>query len=118
MLKFWKRRFMIRQRDVVFGDKKMKTCVECGKKLGIIGGYRHPSMGKEYPVCGTCFDTVIESVENYRQFIAPYVDFFHKESSTREDLQTLGNTMKKSLKITQTKRNALSFHPTHHNTKC
>ena len=73
---------MITYGDVSYGDKKMKVCVECGKHLGIIEGYRHPTMGKDGLLCGNCFDTVFESVERYRKFITPYISFFNKESST------------------------------------
>jgi hypothetical protein len=93
MLKFSKKRLMMTKNDIAFGDKKMKTCMECGRKLGIIGGYRHPTLGKEYLLCGTCFDAVFESVERYRELISPYVGFFHKESSTRDDLNKLTTKM-------------------------
>jgi NAD-dependent SIR2 family protein deacetylase len=66
----------------IHGDKKMKECVECQKKLGIIEGYRHPTRGKNYLLCSKCFDTVFESVEKYREFITPYIGFFNKKSST------------------------------------
>ena len=73
--------------DISFGDKKMKVCVECGKNLGIMEGYRHPTMGKDNLVCSKCFDTVFESVEKYRKFITPYVGFFNKESSTMNSIR-------------------------------
>jgi hypothetical protein len=63
----------------------MKACVECGKNLGMIEGYRHPTMGKDILLCSNCFDTVFESVEKYREFITPYVGFFNKKSSTNDD---------------------------------
>ena len=44
----------------------MKKCHECGKKLGFIGGYRHPTLGKKYHLCASCFDKVYQSIENYR----------------------------------------------------
>ena len=65
---------------MIFGDKKMKECVECGKKLGFIEGYRHPTKGKDYLLCSNCFDVVTESVEKWREFILPYEDFFKKKS--------------------------------------
>ena len=30
------------------GGKKMKTCEECGKKLGMFHGYIHPTLGNDY----------------------------------------------------------------------
>ncbi len=65
----------------------MKACVECGKTLGIMEGYRHPTMGKNNLVCSHCFDTVFESVEKYREFITPYVDFFNKKSSITNSIE-------------------------------
>jgi len=68
--------------DVSFGDKKMKKCVECGRNLGLIEGYRHPTMGNNYLVCSDCFDTVFESVEKYREFISPYIGFFNQTAAS------------------------------------
>jgi hypothetical protein len=65
----------------------MKECVECGKNLGIIEGYRHPTMGKDDLLCSHCFDTVFVSVEKYREFITPYIGFFNKKSSTTKSLK-------------------------------
>ena len=55
----------------------MKECVDCGKKLGIIEGYRHPVKGKDFLLCSKCFDTVSESVEKWSEFISPYIGFFN-----------------------------------------
>lgn len=88
----------------------MKACMECGKNLGIIEGYRHPTMGKEYLLCSKCFDTVFESVEKYREFISPYVGFFNRESSTIEDLQKIGVNISKRIQNMQNKINKLWLH--------
>jgi hypothetical protein len=103
---------MILYADVSFGDKKMKGCMECGKKLGVVGGYRHPTMGKNYLLCSTCFDTVFASVERYREFVSPYVGFFNKESSTREDIQEIEKKMVHGIKIIQTIGRNLSYYDT------
>jgi len=63
--------------------------MECGKKLGITEGYYHPTMGKEYFLCSKCFDAVFESVENYREFISPYIGFFNRETTTIEDIRKI-----------------------------
>jgi len=55
--------------------------MECGKKLGILGGYRHPTLGKNYLLCSSCFDTVYESVEKWTEFISPYIGFFNNKTS-------------------------------------
>jgi len=47
----------------------MKECEECGKKLGILKGYQHPTLGKKYLVCSKCFDNVSESVKKWREFV-------------------------------------------------
>jgi len=94
----------------------MKDCVECGKKLGIIEGYRHPTMGKEYLVCNHCFDTVNASVDTWREVVSSYVGFFYKESSTRDDLQKIGIHIAKNKEKIQNKIVALWSHKTNHNT--
>ena len=66
--------------DILFGEWKMGKCVECGKNLGLLRGYRHPTYGKKNYLCRSCFDTVYESVEKYREFISPYVGFFKNET--------------------------------------
>ncbi|UCF12075.1 MAG: hypothetical protein JSW06_08535 [Thermoplasmatales archaeon] len=62
----------------------MKKCEECGKKLGILEGYRHPVVGKDVLVCSNCFDTVLEKVEQYGKFLSPYVDFFKNSFSNQK----------------------------------
>ena len=47
----------------------MTQCEECGKKLGIFEGYRHPTMGKKHLVCSPCFEQVEESVAKWREFV-------------------------------------------------
>ena len=63
----------------------MKRCRECGKKLRIIEGYRHPVLEKDSLLCSDCFDTVYESVDNWRETILPYVDFFKSNMSNNEN---------------------------------
>lgn len=47
----------------------MVKCKECGKKLGILEGYRHPTLGKDYHLCSPCFDQVSESVAKWGEFV-------------------------------------------------
>ena len=47
----------------------MVECKECGTKLGILEGYRHPTMGKGHLLCSKCFDQVSESVEKWKEFV-------------------------------------------------
>ncbi len=47
----------------------MKNCNECGKKLKMLDGYKHPIKGKKYLVCSPCFDMVEEEVARNRQQI-------------------------------------------------
>jgi hypothetical protein len=47
----------------------MVECVECGKKLGIMQGYKHPTMGKKHHLCSPCFDQVSESVAKWKDFV-------------------------------------------------
>ena len=87
----------------------MKECMECGKKLGIIEGYRHPIMGKDYLLCSSCFDTVSVSVEEYREFISAYVGFFSKDSQ-KIDIRLIGKDIIRNIKMIQNKENNLWFH--------
>jgi len=48
----------------------MIECEECGKKLGIMEGYRHPTMGKKHHLCSPCFDQVSESVARWGEFVS------------------------------------------------
>lgn len=52
----------------------MVNCVECGRKLGFLKGYRHPTMGRKYLLCNNCFDNVDESVTQWREFLLPYAE--------------------------------------------
>jgi hypothetical protein len=47
----------------------MKDCEECGKKLGVFEGYRHPTMGKKHLLCSPCFDQISESVARWGEFV-------------------------------------------------
>ncbi len=47
----------------------MIECEECGKKLGIMEGYKHPTMGKKHHLCSPCFDQVSESVARWGEFV-------------------------------------------------
>jgi hypothetical protein len=93
----------------------MKDCMECGRNLGIMGGYRHPTMGKEHLLCSKCFDTVSESVENYREFVSSYIGFFNKETTTVEDMQRIGEYITKNIKKMQNKVSDLWSHKTNQN---
>jgi hypothetical protein len=93
----------------------MKECMECGKNLGIMEGYRHPTMGNNNLLCSKCFDTVFESVEKYRQFVSPYIGFFNKETSTIDDMQKVGENIMKSIKKMQNRVSNLWFHNTTQN---
>jgi len=79
----------------------MKECVKCGKTLGIIEGYRHPTMGKDYLLCSTCFDVVSANVEKWNEFVSPYIAFFNKESSTVENMQKIRDNISKRIKKIQ-----------------
>ena len=39
-------------------ELKKSTCYECGKKLRFFEGYRHPIQGKNFLVCGNCFNKI------------------------------------------------------------
>jgi len=93
----------------------MKECIECGKNLGIIEGYRHPIMGKDNLLCSNCFDTVFDSVEKYREFVSPYIGFFNKESSPIDDIQKIGENITKNIKKIQNRVSILWPHKINQN---
>jgi hypothetical protein len=47
----------------------MVKCEECDKKLGILEGYHHPTMGKKYTLCSSCFDEISDSVARWAEFV-------------------------------------------------
>lgn len=47
----------------------MKQCEECGKKLRLLKGYRHPILGKDFNLCSSCFDKVSDSVNRWKTFV-------------------------------------------------
>jgi len=57
----------------------MVECEECGKKLSILEGYRHPALGKRFLVCGDCFVIVDESMQRWNKFCLS--NSFNSESS-------------------------------------
>jgi transcription elongation factor Elf1 len=73
----------------------MKECKECGKKLGIIEGYRHPTMGKDCLLCSNCFDTVTESVEKWSEIISLYNGFFNMDSQKNDNRSISKDVIKK-----------------------
>ena len=66
----------------------MVDCEECGKKLSILQGYRHPSLGTRFLVCGKCFDKVNKDMERWSAFCLS--DSFKVESS-KIDIQEAWN---------------------------
>ena len=56
----------------------MTICEKCSKKLGIIEGFRHPTLGKKHLLCSPCYDKVSESVESWSNFVLS--NAFIKES--------------------------------------
>ena len=46
----------------------MVHCEECRKKLGILQGYKHPALGKRFPVCRNCYNIVSRNMEKWSKF--------------------------------------------------
>ena len=68
----------------------MKECEECGKKLGIVEGYQHPTMGRKHLVCSNCFDQVSESVEKWAEFVKTNsININNLEQSSVNDVNDL-----------------------------
>jgi hypothetical protein len=82
----------------------MKKCVECGKKLGILGGFIHPVKGNKFLLCSSCFDTIYESVIKWREAHLPYVDFFDKKTVKNNkniEISKIPNNLFHSIKMVE-----------------
>ena len=66
----------------------MVDCEECGKKLNILQGHRHPALGTRFLVCRKCFCIIDEDMERWSTFCLS--DSFNAESS-RIDIQDAWN---------------------------
>jgi len=80
----------------------MKECEECGKKLGILKGYKHPTMGKKHLLCSPCYNQVSDSVEKWRAFVLSN-SFNTTPSKTNylENFDKIKPILKKPQKITK-----------------
>ena len=54
---------------VLLDDAKKRECINCGKKLAVLEGYRHPTLGKNAYLCWDCYQKVWESVVRWERFI-------------------------------------------------
>lgn len=52
----------------------MKECHECGSKIGMLSGYKHPTFGKKHLICWDCHEKIDASVAEWRQFIIDHKD--------------------------------------------
>jgi DNA-binding Lrp family transcriptional regulator len=52
----------------------MTECSECGKKLGILEGYRHPAEGWKKFVCNNCWYRLESSEMRYTSFILNHIN--------------------------------------------
>ena len=50
----------------------MKQCVECGSKLSVLSGYKHPTLGKGHLVCWNCHEKVDKEVALWREEVLKY----------------------------------------------
>ena len=71
----------------------MKRCEDCGKELGLLEGYHHPTMGKGYLLCTQCFEIVEDSVAKWREAVLPYTDFFGNKTSNHRVQLGFKNTL-------------------------
>jgi hypothetical protein len=82
--------------------KKMVKCCECGKKLGFLKGYNHPCYGNKYHLCSSCYNTVNDSIERYKEFIAPYIGFFNNKPpkySIKFNIRGISNHLTENKKV-------------------
>jgi hypothetical protein len=55
---------------IMVDDVKKRECINCGKKLAVLEGYRHPTLGRNVFLCWDCYQKVWESVVRWERFIA------------------------------------------------
>ncbi len=67
----------------------MVDCEECGKKLSILQGHRHPALGTRFLVCRKCFCKIDEDMERWRKF---YLSNSFDVESSKIDIQDAWNT--------------------------
>jgi hypothetical protein len=60
----------------------MITCEECNKELGLLQGYRHPALGKRFPVCQKCYTKISNDMQRWSTFC--YSDASKSELSKKE----------------------------------
>lgn len=56
--------------EAVGEEVKKKGCSNCGKRLTLLDGYCHPTLGKDVLLCWDCYEKVWESVVRWERFIA------------------------------------------------
>ena len=66
----------------------MVDCEECGKKLNILQGHRHPALGTRFLVCRKCFCIIDEDMERWRKF---YLSNSFDVDSSKIDIQDAWN---------------------------
>jgi hypothetical protein len=47
----------------------MLKCAECSEKIGLLQGYNHPTLGKRYILCDSCYLKISGSLEKWKNFI-------------------------------------------------
>jgi hypothetical protein len=50
-------------------NSEKRECIECGKNLSLLEGYRHPTLGNDYLLCYECFVNVMASVKRWGRFV-------------------------------------------------
>ena len=80
----------------------MNKCIECGKKLGILEGYRHPTLGKHQHLCSPCFDQISESVAIWGEFVR--LNSFNMRSSKNKSNVNLEKVSSTFLKVWNAKK--------------
>jgi hypothetical protein len=79
----------------------MKKCEECNKELHILQSYRHPALGKNFSLCGKCFDKINEDMKRWSKFCLfnskltniKLQDTWNKNISDKPDLQKWFNNL-------------------------
>ena len=79
----------------------MKKCGECDKELHILQCYCHPALGKNFYVCGKCFDKINNDMERWSKFCLfnskltniELQDEWNKNISDNPDLQIWFNNL-------------------------
>lgn len=65
----YKKNLMMKNLPLSDEELHKRKCIECGKTMSLLEGYRHPTLGPHFLLCKGCFEKVESSVERWERFV-------------------------------------------------